>query len=438
MGSRRSQGSSAMRAVAETAVRWRAGVTSFHMALQMAARTVLAGVTIWALSTLLLVWFWVRHYLPLGPQYFRLWLFSWLFREVIPLHFLNLPFKGRRYPILSVYLILSDKIYCHSFPVWFWHYAGWGTIPALLALAVAAYVFAPAAAGGEGEHIRGVTIITARRLGWQLRGDGLELGGVRLPRALETQHIAVTGKSGAGKSNLIRGILRQIAPRQEVGVVLDPDREYLSEFYRPERGDVVLNPLDERCPRWTPWLELRPGYADPDGEAQAESLFPDPPRQADVGSTPFFRRSSRMLYLSLLRIAEPREPAALVELLNLPRAELKQRLKGTPAEALIDPGAHEQGAGIVATAVNPFRYLPTAVAAEWSAREWAEKRTGWVFLTCEEATRAAVLPCLSLWLDSMVHRLLSTELECGARERVWIVADELPVLRRRQKIESLL
>jgi hypothetical protein len=34
------------------------------MALQMAARTVLAGVTIWALSTFLLVWFWVRHYCP--------------------------------------------------------------------------------------------------------------------------------------------------------------------------------------------------------------------------------------------------------------------------------------------------------------------------------------------------------------------------------------
>jgi type IV secretory pathway TraG/TraD family ATPase VirD4 len=198
---------------------------------------------------------------------------------------------------------------------------------------------------------------------------------VRLPRALETQHIAVTGKSGAGKSNLIRGVLRQIAVRQEVGVVLDPDREYLSEFYRPERGDVVLNPLDQRCPRWTPWLELRPGYVEPDAEAQAESLFPDPLRQADVGSTPFFRRSSRMLYLSLLKITAPREPAALLELLNLPRAELKQRLRGTPAEALIDPGAHEQGAGIVATvanAVNPFRSPPTSAAAEWSAREGAE------------------------------------------------------------------
>jgi hypothetical protein len=183
------------------------------------------------LTTLLLVWFWVRHYLPLGPQYFKLWLFSWLFSEVIPLHFLNVPYNGGLYPILSAYLFLSPKIYYQSFPVWFWHCAGWGMVPVLPALA--AYVFAPAAAGGEGEHIRVVTIITARRLGWQLRGDGLELDGVRLPRTLETQHIAVMGKSGAGKSNLIRGVLRQIAARQEVGVVLDPDREYLSEFYRP-------------------------------------------------------------------------------------------------------------------------------------------------------------------------------------------------------------
>jgi len=187
-----------MRAVAETAIRWRAGVTSFQMALEMAARTVLAGVTIWALSTFLLVWFWVGRYLPLGPRYLKLWLFSWLFGELIPLHFLNIPYNGQRYPILSVYLFLNNRIYYHPFPVWYWHYAGWGMIPALTALAAAAYMFAPKAADTGGEHIRGVTIITARRLGWQLRGDGLELGGVRLPRALETQHIAVTGKSGAG------------------------------------------------------------------------------------------------------------------------------------------------------------------------------------------------------------------------------------------------
>jgi hypothetical protein len=74
-----------MRAVAETAIRWRAGVTSFHMVLQMAARTVLAGGDyLGALK------------LPAGGsgsittcswgRFTSGWLFSWLFSDVIPLH----------------------------------------------------------------------------------------------------------------------------------------------------------------------------------------------------------------------------------------------------------------------------------------------------------------------------------------------------------------
>jgi hypothetical protein len=34
---------------------------------------------------------------------------------------------------------------------------------------------------------------------------------------------------------------------------------------------------------------------------------------------------------------------------------LKQALSGTPAYSLIDPGAHEQGAGMIATVANATR-----------------------------------------------------------------------------------
>ena len=30
--------------------------------------------------------------------------------------------------------------------------------------------------------------------------------------------------------------------------MVDPECEYVSEFYRPVRGDLILNPVDERCP----------------------------------------------------------------------------------------------------------------------------------------------------------------------------------------------
>jgi hypothetical protein len=49
--------------------------------------------------------------------------------------------------------------------------------------------------------------------------------------------------------------------------VLDPECEYVPEFYRAERGDLILNPLDVRCPSWSPWWELMPGSEAMDAEA---------------------------------------------------------------------------------------------------------------------------------------------------------------------------
>ena len=63
---------------------------------------------------------------------------------------------------------------------------------------------------------------------------------------------------------------------------------------------------------------------------------------------------------------------------GLSRDQLKQALSGTPAYSPIDPGAHEQGTGIIATVANatrPFLYLPPADGRPpWSALEWPSIR----------------------------------------------------------------
>src|SRR5271165_7469055 len=98
-----------------------------------------------------------------------------------------------------------------------------------------------------------------------------------------------------------------------------------------------------------------------DAEALASALVPDPANTFNQGGADFFfRQSARTLIVGLLDAVKSREPGEIPKLLALPRAKLKEALRGTPAEVLIDPGAHEQGAGIVATAfnaTNPFRYL---------------------------------------------------------------------------------
>jgi DNA helicase HerA-like ATPase len=196
---------------------------------------------------------------------------------------------------------------------------------------------------------------------------------VRIPRSIECEHFLITGATGAGKSMAIRSLLRQIQARGELAIVVDPECEYLSEFYRPVRGDLILNPVDERCPYWSPWLELSERYYQADAATLAASLIPEPPRGYESGSDHFFRQSSRTLLESLLQIAAPREPQSILKLLELDRNKLKQAISGTPAYSLIDPGAHEQGAGIIATVANatrPFLYLPPSDGRpSWSALE---------------------------------------------------------------------
>ena len=229
--------------------------------------------------------------------------------------------------------------------------------------------------------LRGLALIPPRQLARELRRTelrseraGVELAQVRIPRSIECEHFLITGATGAGKSMAIRSLLRQIQARGELAIVVDPECEYLSEFYRPVRGDLILNPVDERCPYWSPWLELSERYYQADAATLAASLIPEPPRGYESGSDHFFRQSSRTLLESLLQVAAPREPQSIPKLLELDRDQLKQALSGTPAYSLIDPGAHEQGAGIIATVANatrPFLYLPpvrrtTARGARWN------------------------------------------------------------------------
>ncbi|MGH7924382.1 MAG: type IV secretion system DNA-binding domain-containing protein [Candidatus Binatus sp.] len=258
------------------------------------------------------------------------------------------------------------------------------------------------------------------------------------PRRQEPQHFLISGQPGTGKSTAIRSILRQVERRGEIALVLDPECEYVPEFYRPERGDLILNPLDVRCPLWSPWWELMPGSDAMDAEALAAALVPDPPNTLNQGGADFFfRQSARTLIVGLLAALKSRDPADLPRLLGLPRHQLKEALKGTPAEVLIDPGAHEQGAGIVATAFNAtssFRHLPKRAELSWSALEWAHTRHGWLFLSSTEESREAALPLQSVWLDCIVRRLMAAD---EPRSQVWIIADELPVLRRQAELETL-
>ena len=70
--------------------------------------------------------------------------------------------------------------------------------------------------------------------------------------------------------------------------------EYLPQFYNESRGDVVLNPLDARCPFWSPGDEV-PHEAE--ALTLAASLFPDQGRE-----NRFFVEAPRKIFAHLLNL----------------------------------------------------------------------------------------------------------------------------------------
>ncbi|MBV8097202.1 MAG: type IV secretion system DNA-binding domain-containing protein [Acetobacteraceae bacterium] len=264
------------------------------------------------------------------------------------------------------------------------------------------------------------------------------LGKTILPHSYECEHFLITGNPGSGKSTTIRTLLRQIACWFHAAIIIDPEGEYVQEFYCAERGDWILNPLDARCPFWSPWSELRAESFTVDAAAMAASLIRGRPRNE---SERFFQDSTRTVVEAILHVARDNpDPDNLLSLVSLAREQLHKALRGTPAYALIDPEAHDQGAGILGTATNAiktFVHLPKRNQSErsWSARQWARERRGWIFLPAREDINEAIRTVQGLWLDTLIRWLMTAEI---GSDQTWVMADELASLGHQPQIEKLL
>jgi hypothetical protein len=286
-----------------------------------------------------------------------------------------------------------------------------------------------------GRRLKGPEMLTPRQFNKTVKGDGVGFKTndmtpmLRIPARAEAQHMQIIGDTGAGKSALMFQVLRQIQSRGEAAIVYDPAREFVKRFYDPSRGDVILNPLDRRCPYWSPADELR---SRSEAKALAASLFQPP--QDKKGE--FFIESPQKIFAFLMAYGPT--PDELVEWMSNPE-EIDRRLKGTEHAHLIDSRAHQQRAGVLASlglVADSLRLLPKSTEGNgsWTATEWAEKRQGWIFLTSLPAEREALRPLQSLWIDWLVLRLLNEPKE--AQRHVWFVIDELASLQKLPQLHT--
>lgn len=290
----------------------------------------------------------------------------------------------------------------------------------------------------QGRRLKGPELVTVARFNRRLRADGIGfrqtsvLGRspwVRLPRALESSHVLIMGDSGTGKSALIRQLLQQLDERGETAIVYDPALEYTGQFYTPTRGDLILNPLDARSPFWSPGDEWR---QEAETLTLATSLFPD--RSHDHHT--FFIDAPRRIFAHLLTFRPT--PQELADWLSHP-AQIDAHLKETAYAPMVDAEAPAQRAGVLASlnmVADTLKLLPRErdTTRRWSAAEWSMTRTGWLFLTSTPATRPRLVPLTSLWLDTLVLRLMNQGQPHP--RRIWFVLDELASLQRLPQLHT--
>jgi hypothetical protein len=172
--------------------------------------------------------------------------------------------------------------------------------------------------------ITGTQIVPERVLARKTRkatnARSIRIASVGIPAWLECRHFALLGTTGAGKTTVMRQMLDQVEARGEPALVYDTSGEFITQYYRPGRGDIILNPFDERSSFWSPFSEI----AHPaDADRIARQLVSETgERDDDV-----WLETSRILVANILRVLSAEGRTTLPDLLDALQVKGKEEMK---------------------------------------------------------------------------------------------------------------
>lgn len=254
------------------------------------------------------------------------------------------------------------------------------------------------------------------------------LAGHAVPSADETKHFKIIGTTGTGKSTAICELLAAALKRGDRAVIADPDGGYLRRFFDASRGDVILNPFDQRSVKWDLFGEIQHPY---DVEQLARSLLPDP--ESGDRSWHGYARTLVTAMIRQSHAAGIRDVGELYRLLVIaPASELRTLAAGTPAQPFLEEHnirMFDSIRSVASSAVGSLEHVAQQQEPRFSIREWVARaspaRGGVLFIPYRANQIAALRSTVSAWM-----RLAIFEAMAGPEQdqRLWFVVDELDAL----------
>lgn len=348
--------------------------------------------------------------------------------------------EGQAYWTSADWLVASTlaKKTLHAFEVYLLHGALLSGLFTLVMLAWAWFYFTRTGRGlGSNEYLRGArfgTIRQVKRALWRQTKGPLVIGNVPVPEAYEPEHILLCGAPGTGKTNLIVGMLDGIRKSGRRAIVYDTAGTFVEKFYR-QGTDMLLNPLDQRAARWSPWVDVPRDYH---YDQIAESTIPD--KHGD----PFWAKAARGTLVAVMRkLARQKHTYVSVLLDRLLRSKLKDLaafVTGTDAAAFISTEGERTSAGIqaeLASVMRSFGYLDDTEDG-FSIRDWVAKGAdgSWLFITVKADQLPSLRPLITVWLDIAISAIMS--LTPDRDRRLYCVIDELPTLHKLPSLSDFL
>ena len=286
----------------------------------------------------------------------------------------------------------------------------------------------------EAKTVRGMDRTDDKTLATQIKNSGeqceLTLAGIPIPRRIETQHFLMAGTIGSGKSQGIMEMIDTLRTKKRKAIILDLDGTYTSRYYRPGK-DILLNPLDERCPNWDVWHECEDSA---DFEAFAESLMPLHLSNSD----PFWINSARTIFsvaAFMMRDKNPSMRKLLAVMLTQSLGKIEELVKNTVAETLVAKEIEKTALSIKATLSTYSKcllYLPNKPSKKvFSIQKWVtdeDVQDSWLFIGANKKKTPALRPLLTAWMDVAIRSTLSLEEDLS--RRIWFVCDEIASLQR--------
>ncbi len=440
------------------AARSQAYLTRARIGVVLYTRIVLWVLIIWTVLTVYVVWRETGIYFGDHAYFWRWAILSTLVRTPFISNIAlrcYVPANGAWYPVGAlVDWMNSAQMYNSPFPMWFLHY---GLRTAAIPVGLGGFaLFWRLRHMVNVEHLRGLQLLTPRQHDRQLNGGwlvrtcrkasgqptGIKLGSVTLPRWLEFEHIVITGNTGAGKTTIDRDLLYQIQDRGETAIINDPECELVQEFFDEGRGDLILCPVDQRQPFWSPWFELREQFKPIDAAALAASIIRGRPQN---DTQEYFQRNARALVRGMFEAIPVKDRDNLqvfADFLKQARDTLREQLERTKAPAaIIDPDAHDSGGGtgiigVTDAAIEGFGYMPSRsqTRRQWSAREYVRNPKGWIFFTSDATTRDAVQALQGIWLDCLARWLRARPFHSP---HVWIFAEECAAMGYQPELKEI-